>query len=283
MSLLLATVLLSLQVFMISAADADFEYASAVYENDVVECFDIAKAALGEYYDACYLLTDANLEEYVANDDLVEYLNAKIALSEHRHIRSGVTYEYSENTFELISWNVYDDAIYLFVATNISQQYKETDKLTGIGEGTDLVFQRVNGKLKITEWYSEDFLDHVSREENVDIEQTLENRIKAAKTNNALIKSNVNINVIDPIDITSSTFSYLDGCMANQNVFFDVLDIQKANAANEQYTSENALSSDNEAVVDVETDSNQAITRASTLRPLQGGNGRLCCKDCKIL
>ena len=80
---------------MISAAAADFEYASAVYENDVAECFDISKAALGEYYDACYLLTHADLEEYVANDDLVKYLNAKIALSEHRHIRSGVTYEYS--------------------------------------------------------------------------------------------------------------------------------------------------------------------------------------------
>ena len=101
-----------------------------------------------------------------------------------------MTYEYSEKTFELISWNVYDDAIYLFVAANISQQYEGTDKLTGIGEGTDLVFQKVNGKLKITEWYSEDFLDHVSREENVDIEQTLENRVKATKTNNALIKSN---------------------------------------------------------------------------------------------
>ncbi|WOV86786.1 hypothetical protein QWT69_13015 [Sporosarcina oncorhynchi] len=138
--------------------------------QDSEMAYEMCVNVLTDYYKAVWNGSNINLDTFITNDNLKQYVQKKIQ-SQH-DLHAGFTDSKVKN-IEISNWEVTftDDAdggfLYLKLPADIQKHYGG-----GYGEVTEFLVRKVNGKLIIVDWYTggKDTYDFMVRGENETID-----------------------------------------------------------------------------------------------------------------
>lgn len=130
--------------------------------SDAETAYEMSVDALTDYYNAIWNGTDIDLDQFIGNENLKEYLHTKVQ-SEYKKYG---TLDSKVKHLEIGEWEVKftDDEkggyLYLQVPVAIQKHHGG-----GYGEGTEFFVRNVDGKLAIVDWYTggKDTYDYLVR------------------------------------------------------------------------------------------------------------------------
>ncbi|MFD1205329.1 hypothetical protein ACFQ38_09465 [Sporosarcina contaminans] len=129
---------------------------------DAETAYELCVDALTDYYNAIWNGTDIDLDQFIGNENLKQYMQTKVE-SEYKKYGS---LDSKVERLEIGDWEVKfsDDEkggyLYLEVPVAIQKHYGG-----GYGEGTEFLLRNIDGKLAIVDWYTggKDTYDYVVR------------------------------------------------------------------------------------------------------------------------
>ena len=129
--------------------------------DDSEMAYEMGVSALTDYYKATRNGSDIELDTFIDNENLKQYIQKKI--------QNQSSYDSKVKNIEIGDWeieykdDVYGGFLYLMLPAHIKYYYDG-----GFGEATEFLIRNVNGKLVIVDWYTggKDTYDFIVRGEN---------------------------------------------------------------------------------------------------------------------
>ncbi|WP_339254384.1 hypothetical protein NSQ43_07445 [Sporosarcina sp. FSL W8-0480] len=124
--------------------------------------YEMAVDALTDYYKAIWNGTDIDLDQYIGNENLKEYLQTKV----QSEFKKYGTLDSKVKQLDIGDWEVEfsedEKGGYLYVAVSVAIQKHHGG---GYGEGTEFFIRNIDGKLTIVDWYTggKDTYDYLIR------------------------------------------------------------------------------------------------------------------------
>ncbi len=209
-SIFMISLLLITNLTVNTAFAQDKEMTSSALFN---KCMETGKNFVFDYYYAIDMKKDININKYVKDTDLIQYLDLKHNIMKNRKVRSNCNVSNFSVDASCYDYELSDNKVVITYNVRVKHQYTGCNEMSESGRRVKLGFENVNGLICVTDYF--EFTDF---DKSVSLGQSKMNKTSRSISENSTENSSYKL------DFGKESIKLLKDTLAKENEFYDKLD-----------------------------------------------------------